>query len=94
QGSDIARATAEVVLLEEGLEGAALAREISVKAMGLIRTNFGLAVGINSSILIGATLGWLSPLVSAILHNTSTVGILLNALTGVSLEQNQVFKER
>ncbi|MDL1959421.1 MAG: heavy metal translocating P-type ATPase [Deltaproteobacteria bacterium] len=94
QGSDIARATAETVLLEEGLVGVALAREVSVKTMGLIRTNFGLAVGINSSILIGATLGWLSPLASAILHNTSTVGILLNALTGVSLEQNQALKER
>ncbi len=94
QGSDIARATAEVVLLEEGLVGVALAREVSVKTMGLIRTNFGLAVGINSSILIGATLGWLSPLASAILHNTSTIGILLNALTGVSLEQNQAPKER
>jgi Cu2+-exporting ATPase len=92
QGSDIARATAETVLLEEGLAGVALAREVSVKTMGLIRMNFGLAVGINSSILIGAALGWLSPLASAILHNTSTVGILLNALTGVSLEQNQVPK--
>jgi P-type E1-E2 ATPase len=94
QGSDIARATAEVVLLEEGLVGVVLAREVSVKTMGLIRTNFGLAVGINSSILVGATLGWLSPLASAILHNTSTIGILLNALTGVSLEQNQAPKER
>jgi len=94
QGSDIARATAEVILLEEGLVGIALAREVSVKTMGLIRTNFGLTVGINSSILIGATLGWLSPLASAILHNTSTIGILLNALTGVSLEQNQALKER
>jgi heavy metal translocating P-type ATPase len=94
QGSDIARATAETVLLEEGLAGVALAREVSVKTMGLIHTNFGLAVGVNSSILIGAILGWLSPLTSAILHNTSTVGILLNALAGVSLEQNQVLKER
>ncbi len=92
QGSDIARATAEVVLLKEGLVGVALAREVSVKTMGLIRTNFGLAVGINSSILIGATIGWLSPLASAILHNTSTVGILLNALTGVSLEHDTVPK--
>ena len=89
QGSEIARATAEIVLLDEGLTGVALAREVSVKAMGLIRTNFGLAVGINSSILIGAALGWLSPLVSAILHNTSTVGILLNAATGVSLRQKE-----
>ena len=94
QGSDIAKATAEVVLLDEGLAGVALAREASVNTMGLVRTNFGLAVGINSSILIAATLGWLSPLASAVLHNTSTVGILLNALKGSSLKQNLIAKER
>ena len=93
QGSDIAKATAEAVLLDEGLAGVALAREASVNTMNLVRTNFGLAVGINSSILIAATLGWLSPLASAVLHNSSTVGILLNALKGISLKQKLLARE-
>jgi hypothetical protein len=52
--------------------------------MRLIRTNFNLAVGINTAILGGAILGWLSPVASAVLHNGTTIGILLNALAGVS----------
>jgi len=30
-------------------------------------------------------MGWLSPVASAVLHNGTTIGILLNALAGVRL---------
>jgi cation-transporting P-type ATPase C len=60
------------------------ARDLAVRTMALIRTNFNLAMGINSAILGGAILGWLSPVASAVLHNGTTIGILLNALAGVS----------
>jgi cation transport ATPase len=50
--------------------------------MRLIRTNFNLAVGINTAILGAAAIGRLSPVASALLHNGSTLGILGNALTG------------
>jgi cation transport ATPase len=85
RGADIARATADIVLLDDRLAGVADARDLAARTMRLIRTNFNLAVGINSAILGGAILGWLSPVASAVLHNGTTIGILLNALSGVSL---------
>lgn len=85
RGADIARATADIVLMDDRLSAVADAREIAAKTMGLIRGNFNAAVGINTAILGGAIFGWLSPVASALLHNGTTIGILLNALKGVSL---------
>lgn len=84
RGADIARATADIVLMDDRLGAVADARHLAVRTMKLIRTNFNLAVGINSAILGGAVMGWLSPVASAVLHNGTTIGILLNALAGVS----------
>jgi heavy metal translocating P-type ATPase len=89
RGADIARATADVVLMDDRLGAVADAREVARKTLGLIDANFAAAVGINSGVLAGAVFGWLSPVASAVLHNGATIGILLNALKGVSLEPEQ-----
>lgn len=86
RGADIARATADVVLLDDHLAAIADAREIAGKTMRLIRGNFTAASTINTGILGGAVLGWLSPVASALLHNGATIAVLLNALKGVSVE--------
>jgi hypothetical protein len=36
------------------------------------------------------TLGLLSPVLTALLHNGTTIGILLNSLAGVSLKESQL----
>jgi P-type E1-E2 ATPase len=87
RGADIARATADVVLMDDRLHAVADAREIASKTMRLIHQNFTTAVGINTGVLAGAVFGWLSPVASALLHNGSTIGILVNALKGVSLDR-------
>jgi manganese/zinc-transporting P-type ATPase C len=85
RGADIARATADIVLMDDRLGAVADARELAGKTMALIRTNFTAAVTINTGILAGAVFGWLSPVASALLHNGTTLGVLLNALKGVAL---------
>lgn len=86
RAADIARATADIVLLEDRLEGLATLRSIAGETMRLIRTNFRAAVAINSGILGGAALGWLSPAVTTTLHNGTTIGILLRALASAGTE--------
>jgi heavy metal translocating P-type ATPase len=86
RGADIARATADVVLMDDRLHAVADAREIAAKTMRLIQHNFTTAVGINTGVLAGAVFGWLSPVASAVLHNGSTIAILINALKGVALD--------
>ncbi|MGD8276363.1 MAG: heavy metal translocating P-type ATPase, partial [Thiohalocapsa sp.] len=89
RGADIARATADIVLLDDHLAAVADAREIAAKTMGMIRGNFTAAAAVNTGILGGAVLGWLSPVASALLHNGATIGVLLNALKGVSLDAQE-----
>jgi len=83
RGADIARATADIVLLDDHLRAVADAREIAGRTMALIKSNFRTAIGVNTGVLAAAVFGWLSPVGSALLHNGTTVGILLRALAGV-----------
>ncbi len=85
RGADIARATADIVLMDDRLTAVADAREIAARTMALIRSNFNIAVGVNTAVLAGAVLGWLSPVMSAVLHNGTTIGVLLRALAGAGV---------
>jgi cation transport ATPase len=82
KGADIARATADIVLLDDRLTTVAEALEIAQGTMKLIKSNFNLAVGINTGLLAGAVFGLINPVMSALLHNGTTIGILLRALAG------------
>lgn len=83
KGADIAKATADISLLKDDIYSVAIAKEISNKTMKKINKNFNVTVGINSAILLGATLGKLSPMQTAVLHNGTTIGLLLNSMKGV-----------
>ena len=80
RGADIARLTADIVLLEDDVAGLSDAVMIAHEVMEIIRVSFRLTIGLNTSILAGAALGALSPLATSVLHNGSTIAILLNVL--------------
>ncbi|WP_096701916.1 heavy metal translocating P-type ATPase [Magnetospirillum sp. 15-1] len=80
KGADIARLTADIALLEDEVERVADAKEAANAVMGLIKTNYRATVGLNTAILGAAALGLLSPIATSVLHNGTTIGILLNAL--------------
>lgn len=75
-GADLARESAQVVLLEDDLRILAVARDVAENVQHVLKQTFQAAVGINSAVLLGASLGKLSPVASAFLHNASTIGIL------------------
>lgn len=80
RGADIARLTADIVLLEDDIDGLEEAVLIARRVMEIIGLSFRLTIGLNTSILAAASLGWLSPLATSVLHNGSTIVILLNVL--------------
>jgi len=84
QAADLARATADVVLLDDRLELLPEAFELARSTLAVIRRGFGTAVGVNTGIMAGASFGWLSPVVSSLLHNGTTVALLIDALTGAA----------
>ncbi len=82
RGADIARLTSDIALLEDDIARVADAKELADATMRLIGSNFRLALSANSGILGAAAFGRLSPVLSSVLHNGSTIGILLRALLG------------
>lgn len=83
KGADIAKATADIGLLKDDIAAICEVKELSNKTMKLISNNFNATVGINSVILTGATVGLFSPITTAVLHNGTTIGLLLNSMKGV-----------
>ena len=54
---------------------------IANEVMRIVSTSFRLTIGLNTGILLAAALGVLSPLATSVLHNGSTIAILLNVLS-------------
>lgn len=80
QSTELAQQAADAVLLQDDLHGVATARALSLEAMKLVNSNIKLTEWINSSIMLAAAMGWLSPGASALLHNGTTLGVLLRSL--------------
>ena len=79
-GADLAREVANVLLTRPSLEGLLTARRLGCGALSRIRSNFAAAMGLNSLFLLGGLFMVLTPGVSALLHNLTTLGITLNAM--------------
>jgi cation-transporting P-type ATPase C len=78
-GSDIAIEAADVALASNDIGGIATVIDQSRQTLRVIKQNYGLALGVNSAgILIGA-LGVLNPALAAVLHNLSTIAVVLNS---------------
>ncbi len=75
-GADLAKESAQVILLQEDLHALLTARIMATRTQKTIQNCFISAVGLNTGFLLFATLGWIGPVLAAILHNTSTIGIL------------------
>jgi cation-transporting P-type ATPase C len=84
-GADVARLASDITLLEDDIARVADARALALATRGLIDSNFKLTVGLNTGILSAAALGLLNPVTASMLHNGSTLAILLRALAGAGL---------
>jgi manganese/zinc-transporting P-type ATPase C len=84
RGADIARATADILLVNDRVAAVADAHEAALNAMALIRSNFSAAIGINTALFVAASTGWLPPIAAAVLHNGTTLALLGRALSAES----------
>ncbi|PID57618.1 heavy metal translocating P-type ATPase [candidate division KSB3 bacterium] len=78
-GADLARESAQVVLLKDDLSALVTARRLAMQAQRTMTNCFLSTVGVNSLLLVLASSGTLPPVLSALLHNLTTVGILAYA---------------
>lgn len=87
RGADIAKATADISLLKDDIVAVAEAKELANETMQRIESNFKATVWINSSILFSATAGLLSPVATAVLHNGTTIGLLLSSMQKYKIKE-------
>ena len=83
KGADLAKESAQVLLLEENLQAIVVAKEAANRTNAVIRHCFAATIGCNTVTMLLAA-GGLPPVASALLHNASTVGILGYAATAAS----------
>ena len=80
-GADIARAAADVVLMEEGLHLLLPAIDISRDALALVRQNYMLIAGANTlALALALPSGWMSPVACTLLSNGSGLLATMNAM--------------
>lgn len=84
-GADLAKESAQVLMLNEDLMTLPFAREISLRVMSVLNQNFRMTVGFNTLVLLLALTGMASPLAASILHNGSTIGLLTYALRATTM---------
>ncbi len=78
-GTDVAIESADIVLAADDPRKVADVVQLSRHTLEIIRQNFAFAIGMNGlGIALGA-LKWISPLTGAILHNASTLAVVLNS---------------
>ncbi|MGO9732303.1 manganese-exporting P-type ATPase CtpC [Mycobacterium sp.] len=78
-GTDVAVETADVALANDDLHRLLDVGDLGARAVEVIRENYGMSIAVNAAgLLIGAG-GALSPVLAAILHNTSSVAVVANS---------------
>lgn len=81
--SSIASDTADIVLSEGGLHNVAMTRQLGQELVQKINKNNAVIIEVNSLLLILGVLGLISPQLAAVLHNSTTVGISIQAMKGI-----------
>lgn len=82
--SDIARETADITIKDSSLNQLARVRILSKELMERIHKNYRFILGFNSSLLLLGFMGVITPSLSALLHNASTMMICAKSMTSLS----------
>ena len=77
----MARQIADITIGSNDLNRIVILKDLSDSLMKRINFNYKTIVGFNSCLIILGLLGLISPSVSALLHNTSTIALGLKSTT-------------
>jgi cation-transporting P-type ATPase C len=78
-GSDVAIEAADIALAADDLDNVVTTIGLSRRTIQLVRQNYGIALGVNSVGIVAGAFGALNPLLAAVLHNLSTILVVLNS---------------
>ena len=80
-GAAIAREVADITLTGEDLSNLVTLRRLAQALMERIRRDYGFIMGFNGALIALGVAGALSPALSALLHNASTLAVSLRSMT-------------
>ncbi|WP_238420619.1 cation-translocating P-type ATPase [Gordonia sp. 'Campus'] len=78
-GTDVAVETADVALAGDDLRKLLDIRDLGAHTVEVIRQNYGMSIAVNALGLVIGAGGALSPVLAAVLHNASSVAVVLNS---------------
>ena len=87
-GAAIAKEIADITIASDDLFALVTLRHLSRALMRRIHGSYRFIVGFNLSLILLGVAGILPPTTSALLHNTSTLGISLKNMTNLLCEEN------
>ena len=87
EGAQLAREIADITVSEDNLYRLVLLKEISNALFRRVSFNYRFVIGYNMGLILLGLFGILPPGVSALLHNTSTLGIGLHSMTNLLPEE-------
>lgn len=79
RGTDLAIETADITIAGDDPLKIPSLLQISRQTMHIVRQNFGVVVGLNTLAIIMGAVGYFTPMTSAVIHNLTTVGVVLNS---------------
>ena len=88
-GAEIAREIADITISEENLYQLVTLKAISNGLMKRIHGNYRFVIGFNLGLILLGVAGVIAPATSALLHNTSTLGISLKSMTNLLNDQEK-----
>jgi Cd2+/Zn2+-exporting ATPase len=80
-GSDVALETADLILMNRGLEQLPFAVELARAATRKINQNLSIALGVSGLLVLATVCGWVQISEAVILHEGSTLVVLFNGLS-------------
>jgi len=88
-GSDVAIEAADIALASNDLRRIGTTIRLSQQTIGIIQQNYGIALGVNAGGVMLGAFGLLNPLLAAVLHNLSTLLVVVNSARLVNLDPEQ-----
>jgi manganese/zinc-transporting P-type ATPase C len=88
-GSDVAIEAADIALASDNLPQVATTVRLSRQTLQVIRQNYSIALGVNAGGIAFGAFGLLNPFLAAILHNLSTLLVVLNSARLIKYDPEQ-----
>ena len=91
-GAAIAREIADITIAADSLWELVRLRQLAMALMHRIQNNYRFVIGFNGMLIGLGAAGILSPAVSAMLHNLSTLGVSLHSMSALPIGEKGLYK--